>query len=71
MPLLLNGRPVRGRVSLRDGDVVHLNAYHALRCRFSAGVLDEEYHAIRTLSVEGVTKNSCAPDACWTILTWP
>ena len=56
MPLLLNGRPVRGRVSLRDGDVVHLNAYHALRCRFSAGVLDEEYHAIRTLSVEGVTK---------------
>ena len=24
MPLLLNGRPVRGRVSLRDGDVVHL-----------------------------------------------
>ncbi len=26
------------------------------RCRFSAGVLDEEYHAIRTLSVEGVTK---------------
>ena len=36
--------------------MVHLNAYHALRCRFSAGVLDEEYHAIRTLSVEGVTK---------------
>lgn len=45
-----------GKGFLRDGDVVHLNAYHALRCRFSAGVLDEEYHAIRTLSVEGVTK---------------
>lgn len=56
MPLSLNGRPVKGRAALRDGDVVHLNAYHALRCRFSAGVLDEEYHAIRTLSVEGVTK---------------
>lgn len=56
MPLWINGRIVKGRMSLKDGDVVHLNSYHALRCRFSAGVLDEEYHAIRTLSVEGVTK---------------
>ncbi len=56
MPLWINDRIVRGKVELNDGDVVHLNNYHALRCRFSSGVLDEEYHAIRTLSVEGVTK---------------
>lgn len=56
IPLWLNDKIIRGRVSLNDGDVIHLNAYHALRCRFSAGVLDEEYHAIRTLSVEGVTR---------------
>lgn len=47
MPLWINGRIVKGWMSLKDGDVVHLNSYHALRCRFSAGVLDEEYHAIR------------------------
>ncbi len=56
LPLWLNDRIVKGMVPLNDGDVVHLNSYHALRCRFSSGVLDEEYHAIRTLSVEGVTK---------------
>lgn len=56
LPLWINGKMVRGKVFLKDGDVVHLNSYHALRCRFSSGVLDEEYHAIRTLSVEGVTK---------------
>ena len=46
MPLWINGRIVKGWMSLKDGDVVHLNSYHALRCRFSAGVLDEEYHAV-------------------------
>ncbi len=56
LPLWLNDRIVKGKVVLQDGDVVHLNSYHALRCRFSSGVLDEEYRAIRTLSVEGVTK---------------
>ncbi len=56
MPIWLNNRIVKGRVGLSDGDLIKLNAYQALRCRFSSGVLDEEYNAIRSLSVEGLTK---------------
>ncbi|MEG1937983.1 MAG: ATP-binding cassette domain-containing protein [Akkermansia sp.] len=55
--ILINNRIVRGRTELHEGDVICLNAYHALRCNFAAGVLDEEYTAVRSLSVEGVTKD--------------
>lgn len=57
-PVMVNDRVVRRRqMELHDGDLIRLNAYHALRCQFDAGVLDEEYNAVRSLSVESVSKN--------------
>lgn len=55
--LSVNNKAVRGQMELQDGDIINLNAYQNLRCNFSSGVLDEEYNAIRSLSVESVTKD--------------
>ena len=54
--LWVNHRIVKGRTELHEGDIIRLNSYHALRCNFAAGVLDEEYTAVRTLSVDSVSK---------------
>lgn len=57
IPLLVNQTPVKGVVDLQEGDLIRLGRMQSLRCRFSAGILDEEYNAVRSLSVEGVTKD--------------
>lgn len=49
--------PVKGTVSLRDGDLIALSSVQFLRCRFSAGVLEEETNLISTLSVRGLTRD--------------
>ncbi len=49
--------PVRGNTSLRDGDLIALSAVQFLRCRFSAGVLEEETNLIQSLTVRGLTRD--------------
>lgn len=49
--------PVRGNTSLRDGDLIALSAVQFLRCRFSAGVLEEETNLIQALTVRGLTRD--------------
>lgn len=55
--LSVQGVPVRGDTSLRDGDLIGLSDQQFLRCRFSAGVLDEESSLISKLSVKGLTRD--------------
>lgn len=55
--LTVEGEPVRGEAELRDGDLIALSAVQFLRCRFSAGVLDEESSLINTLHVRGLTRD--------------
>lgn len=56
-PVTVNDRVVRRKqAELRDGDVIRLNSYQAIRCQLESGVLDEEYNAVRTLSVEGLSR---------------
>lgn len=49
--------PVKGIVPLQDGDLIALSAVQFLRCRFSAGVLEEESNLISTLQVRGLTRD--------------
>lgn len=49
--------PVRGNTPLRDGDLIALSAVQFLRCRFSAGVLEEETNLIQSLTVRGLTRD--------------
>ena len=44
-------------VSLSDGDLIALGTLQFLRCRFSAGVLDEETSLINELTVKGLTRD--------------
>ena len=55
--LTVRGVPVRGEFELKDGDLIELSAVQFLRCRFSAGVLDEESSLITSLSVRGLTRD--------------
>lgn len=55
--LTVNGAPVRGDADLKDGDLIRLSAAQHLRCRFSAGLLDEESCAIDVLRVRGLTRD--------------
>lgn len=55
--LNINGTPVKGEASLHDGDLIGLSATQHLRCRFSAGVLEEESSVITSLSVRGLTRD--------------
>lgn len=56
-PIQLNQKNIRRKeIELHDGDVIRLNAYQSIRCQIEAGVLDEEYNAIRSLSVESMIK---------------
>ena len=56
--LTVRGVAVRGgEFELTDGDLIELSAVQFLRCRFSAGVLDEESSLITSLSVRGLTRD--------------
>ncbi len=55
--LTVQGEPVKGDTPLNDGDLIGLSAVQYLRCRFSAGVLDEESSVISTLRVQGLTRD--------------
>ncbi len=55
--LTVRGLPVKGDTPLRDGDLIGLSSVQYLRCRFSAGVLDEESSAITRLRVRGLTRD--------------
>ena len=46
---------VRSVAQLQDGDLISLSAVQSLRCRFSAGVLEEESNLISSLRVRGLT----------------
>ncbi len=53
--LTVGGVPVRGDMPLQDGDLIGLSSVQHLRCRFSAGVLDEEVNTITRLRARGLT----------------
>ncbi len=55
--LTVGGMPVKGDTPLKDGDLIGLSSVQHLRCRFSAGVLDEESSAITTLRARGLTRD--------------
>lgn len=55
--LTVRGEPVKEKVRLREGDLIRLSEHQALRCRFSAGVLDEESGSVVSLRVEGLSKS--------------
>lgn len=55
--LTVQGEPVKGDTSLKDGDLIGLSSVQYLRCRFSAGVLDEESNIISSLRVKGLTRD--------------
>ncbi len=55
--LTVSGLPVRGEAELKDGDLIALSSVQFLRCRFSAGVLDEESSLITSLHVSGLTRD--------------
>ena len=55
--LTVNGLPVRGDFPLKDGDLIALSSVQFLRCRFSAGVLDEESSLITTMRARGLTRD--------------
>ncbi|MBQ1961052.1 MAG: ABC transporter ATP-binding protein, partial [Akkermansia sp.] len=55
--LTVQGEPVKGDTPLKDGDLIGLSAVQYLRCRFSAGVLDEESSIISSLNVESLTRD--------------
>ena len=51
-PILVDGAPVRGAASLKDGSLIRLSGSQSVRCRFSEGFLDEERTLIESLRVE-------------------
>ena len=55
--ITVGDQPVRGDTKLIDGDLIGLSAVQYLRCRFSAGVLEEESSAVSTLRVRGLTRD--------------
>ena len=55
--LTVSGDAVRGEAELKDGDLIALSSVQFLRCRFSAGVLDEESSLITSMHVSGITRD--------------
>lgn len=55
--LKVNGEPVKGDMTLADGDLISLSPVQSLRCRFSSGVLEEESSLIHSLRVQGLTRD--------------
>lgn len=54
----INGAPIKeGEATLADGDLIALGSLQFLRCRFTAGVLDEETSLINELTVKGLTRD--------------
>lgn len=54
----VNGTPLKeNTVTLKDGDLIGLGSIQYLRCRFEAGVLDEETALISELKVQGLSKD--------------
>ncbi len=53
-PILVDGVPVRGAASLKDGSLIRLSGSQSVRCRFSEGFLDEELTLIESLCVENL-----------------
>ncbi len=53
----VRNEPIRGDVALQDGDLIALSPVQFLRCRFSAGMLEEESNIISTLKVRGLTRD--------------
>ncbi len=54
----INGNPLKENiVALSDGDLIALGHLQQLRCRFIAGVLDEETSLINQLKVTGLTRD--------------
>ena len=52
--LQVNGRVVRHSIQLQEGDLIRISFNQSLRCRFKAGILEEERNVIHELSVEGL-----------------
>jgi ABC transport system ATP-binding/permease protein len=50
--IFVDGIPVRGKATLRDGSLIRLSGSQAVRCRFREGFLDEERTQIESLQVE-------------------
>lgn len=48
----VDGIPVRGQATLRDGSLIRLSSSQAVRCRFREGFLDEERTLIEHLRVQ-------------------
>lgn len=55
--VMVGETPVRGDTPLKDGDLIALSQVQFLRCRFLAGVLEEESNLISTLKVRGLTRD--------------
>lgn len=55
--LTVDGEAVKGDTPLRDGNLIGLSSVQYLRCRFSAGLLDEETSTINSLVVRGLTRD--------------
>ena len=54
----INDAPLKDDVvTLKDGDLIQLGHLQHLRCRFIAGVLDEETSLIKELKVTGLTRD--------------
>lgn len=50
--ITIDDMPLRGITRLQEGDLIRLSQRHALRCRFSEFLIDEERHVIESLVVE-------------------
>lgn len=55
--VMVGGTLVKGDTPLKDGDLIALSQVQFLRCRFVAGVLEEESNLISTLKVRGLTRD--------------
>lgn len=50
-PVLVGEEPVRNESTLRDGDIIHIDANQSLRCNFSERLIEEERNVIHHLDV--------------------
>ncbi len=50
-PILVKGVPVRNSAALDDGDAIHIDSGHLLRCNFTDRLIEEERNVVRSLDV--------------------
>lgn len=55
--LSVNDQVIKQECNLKEGDLIALSAFQYLRCRFSAGVIEEESSTITSLKVRGLTRD--------------